>query len=141
MSFPWSGCACSHSSAHVPRSYAKTPGSASVGVATLVNGFDIGADLPIFMERQKGRNMPLNIKSPETDRVVRELAELTGESITETVTRAVEERLQRERARRRAGTVRAEVMRIRERYRTLPLLDDRSADEIIGYDERGLPGG
>ena len=85
--------------------------------------------------------MPLNIKSPETDRVVRELAELTGESITETVTRAVEERLQRERSRRRAGTERAELMRIRERYRTLPLLDDRSADEIIGYDERGLPGG
>ena len=84
--------------------------------------------------------MPLNIKSPETDRVVRELAELTGESITETVTRAVEERLQRERARRRAGSVRAEVMRIRERYSTLPLLDDRSADEILGYDEHGLPG-
>lgn len=85
--------------------------------------------------------MPLNIKSPETDRVVRELAELTGESITETVTRAVEERLQRERARRRTGSVRAEVMRIRERYLELPLLDDRPAEDIIGYNEHGLPRG
>lgn len=84
--------------------------------------------------------MPLNIKSPETDRIVRELAELTGESITETVTRAVEERLERERARRGAGRARADVMRIRERYRKLPLLDDRSAEEILGYDEHGLPG-
>lgn len=85
--------------------------------------------------------MPLNIKSAETDRIVRELAELTGESITETVTRAVEERLQRERARREAGTLRSEVLRIRERYIELPLLDDRSAEEIIGYDEHGLPAG
>jgi antitoxin VapB len=84
--------------------------------------------------------MPLNIKSPETDRIVRELAELTGESITETVTRAVEERLERERARRGAGRVRADVVRILERYRKLPLLDDRSAEEILGYDEHGLPG-
>lgn len=85
--------------------------------------------------------MPLNIKSAETDRIVRQLAELTGESITETVTRAVEERLQRERARRAADTLRSEVLRIRGRYLELPLLDDRSAEEVIGYDEHGLPGG
>ncbi|CAN5830921.1 type II toxin-antitoxin system VapB family antitoxin [soil metagenome] len=84
--------------------------------------------------------MPLNIKSAETDRIVRELAELTGESITETVTRAVAERLHRERAARASATPRSEVMRIRERYLELPLFDDRSAEEIIGYDEHGLPG-
>ena len=41
--------------------------------------------------------MALNIKSAETDRLARELAALTGESITEAVTRALELRLEHER--------------------------------------------
>jgi len=85
--------------------------------------------------------MPLNIKSPEADRIARELAELTGESITEAVIRSVEERLERERARRAAGRLRRELQRIGERYRSLPTLDDRPADAILGYDEHGLPAG
>lgn len=39
--------------------------------------------------------MSLNIKNEETHRLVRELAELTGESQTEAVTAAVRERLAR----------------------------------------------
>lgn len=85
--------------------------------------------------------MPLNIKSAEADRVVRELAELTGESITQAVVRSVEERLQRERARRTAGHRRRELQRISERYRKLPILEDRAADDILGWDEHGLPSG
>jgi antitoxin VapB len=85
--------------------------------------------------------MPLNIKSPEADRVVRELAALTGESITDAVIRAVEERLERERARRASGRMRRELERIGQRYRALPLLDERRAEEILDYDAHGLPGG
>ena len=39
--------------------------------------------------------MRLNIKNPETDRLVRELAQLTGESLTDAVTVALSERLER----------------------------------------------
>jgi len=39
--------------------------------------------------------MALNIRDPETDRVVRELVDATGESITVAVRTAVEERLRR----------------------------------------------
>lgn len=85
--------------------------------------------------------MPLNIKSPEADRVVRELAELTGESITDAVIRSVRDRLERERAKRGYERRRAEILMIRERYQELPIRDDRPADEILGYDEHGLPGG
>jgi antitoxin VapB len=85
--------------------------------------------------------MPLNIKSPEADRVVRELTKLTGESITDAVIRSVRERLERERARRSAGRRAAELDAIVARYRKLPLLDDRSADEILGYNDAGVPGG
>ena len=41
--------------------------------------------------------MALNIKSAETDRLARELAALTGESLTEAVTRALEQRLDQQR--------------------------------------------
>jgi antitoxin VapB len=84
--------------------------------------------------------MPLNIKNPEADRVARELTELTGESITDAVIVAMKERLEREKARGAYATRRAEIRRVRERYLALPLLDDRPADEVIGYDEEGLPG-
>lgn len=39
--------------------------------------------------------MALSIKDPETDRLARALAEATGESITEAIRRALEERLTR----------------------------------------------
>lgn len=84
--------------------------------------------------------MPLNIKNVEADRVARELADLTGETITDAVIVAITERLRRERLRRTYGSTRADLRRIRERYRNLPLLDERTADEIIGYDDSGLPG-
>lgn len=83
--------------------------------------------------------MPLNIKNAEADRVARELADLTGETITDAVIAAIRERLQRERLRRTYGSTQADLRRIRERYRNLPLLDERTADEIIGYDDSGLP--
>jgi antitoxin VapB len=84
--------------------------------------------------------MPLNIKNPEADLLARELTALTGESITDAVITAMRERLQRERARRGYARVRQEMQRIRERYQRLPLQDKRSAEEIMGYDDAGLPG-
>lgn len=83
--------------------------------------------------------MPLNIKNPEADRLVRELTQLTGETITDAVITAMAERLERERARRQYSVLGQELHRIRERYQALPIRDARSADEILGYDAAGLP--
>ena len=80
----------------------------------------------------------LNIKDAQTDRLARRLAELTGESITQAVRTAVEERLEREERHRGRPSV-EHVMAIARRYASRPVSDDRSSDEIIGYDERGLP--
>ena len=80
----------------------------------------------------------LNIKDPETDRLARALAAATGESITEAVAVAVRERLERIEGRRGVDLV-AEINAIVERCAALPRLDDRSADEILGYDEFGVP--
>ena len=82
--------------------------------------------------------MALSIKHPEADRLARELAAQTGESLTEAVLNALRERLMREKRRVRGTTVRDELRAIRERCAALPILDRRSPDEIIGYDEQGL---
>jgi len=80
----------------------------------------------------------LNIKDPTTERSVRELASLTGESVTVAVRRAAEERLQRVRA-RGGRSLAQEMLEIGRRCAALPDLDNRTADEIVGYDEDGLP--
>lgn len=82
--------------------------------------------------------MALSIKDPDTDRLARELSRATGESLTEAIRRSLAERLARE-VRRRDRRLGAEVRRIQERVAQLPVLDARSADAIIGYDDRGLP--
>ncbi len=89
-----------------------------------------------------GAKLALSIKNPDADQLARELAETTGETITEAVVQAIRERLDRERARRRslAGHSAARIRRIQERVARLPVRDPRAPDEIIGYDERGLPG-
>ncbi len=84
--------------------------------------------------------MPLNIKNVEADRLARELAELTGESLTEALTIALRERLERESGRKRAHGLRDEIARMQERIARLPVRDRGTDEEIIGYDEHGLPG-
>jgi len=82
--------------------------------------------------------MALSIKNPEADRLVRELTAITGESMTEAIVVALRERVDRERDRRGPG--KAEKLRmLAEEIAALPVLDGRSAEEILGYDERGLP--
>jgi antitoxin VapB len=84
-------------------------------------------------------SMALNIKDPATEKSVRELAAATRETVTTAVRRAAEERLQRVRHEHAGRSLAAEILEIGRRCAALPDLDRRSADEIIGYDERGLP--
>lgn len=78
--------------------------------------------------------MPLNIKSDAVDILARKLAAHTGESITKAVETALAERL--ERVERRGRSL--EALRELQAFATsLPVLDQRSDDEILGYDELG----
>jgi antitoxin VapB len=84
--------------------------------------------------------MALSLKDKETDSLARQVAKLTGESLTEAVRTSLRERLRRERLRRgRPANLADELEAIARRCDSLPVLDNRSADEIIGYDENGLP--
>ncbi len=82
--------------------------------------------------------MAISIKDPETDRLARELAAATGESLTDAIRTALRDRLKRESQRARRG-IGAEVRRIQQRLARLPVFDGRSADEIVGYDAHGVP--
>ena len=83
--------------------------------------------------------MALSIKDPEVDRLARRLARLTGDSITESVRAALRGRLEHEQRRRGKRIDRAKVAQIVAHIAALPVVDDRSPDELIGYDEFGLP--
>ncbi len=87
------------------------------------------------------RKVALSIRDPETDRLARELAALTGETMTQAIRTSLEERLARERKRRRGEIERrrAAINAVVERAAALPVLDERPEDEILGYDEHGVP--
>jgi antitoxin VapB len=82
--------------------------------------------------------MALSIKTDEADRLARELAEATHETLTQAVTTALRERLERVRSEQRSE-YEERLRRLVEEYQALEVRDDRTAEEIIGYDEHGLP--
>lgn len=83
--------------------------------------------------------MAINIKDLETEKLIREVAELTGEGITETVRIALEDK-KKSLAREEAIEADIEAIRkIAEHCSSLPIIDNRSPDEILGYDEFGVP--
>lgn len=84
--------------------------------------------------------MALNIRNPEAERLAAELARQTGETKTEAVARALHERLARVRRDQQGQSLAAELEAIAEHCASLPVLDTRSTDEILGYDKSGLPG-
>jgi antitoxin VapB len=93
----------------------------------------------MFSIHAKEDGMALSIRNSRAEKLARQVAAETGETLTEAITLALEERLERLKGRRTAADVAEEIMKISLRCRELPELDRRGADEILGYDERGLP--
>jgi antitoxin VapB len=83
--------------------------------------------------------MALNIRNDKTEKLAADLARLTGETKTEAVTRALAERLERLRRSRSKRRLADEIEAIGRHCAALPRLDPRSDDEIVGYDNVGLP--
>ena len=83
--------------------------------------------------------MSFSIKNSEADRLVRQLTGLTGETLTAAVVAALRERLERVRARKSGRSLADELDEIAIRCAALPMLDPRTPEEILGYDEHGLP--
>lgn len=83
----------------------------------------------------KAEAMNLRINDPRIEELAQELAKQTGEPLDEAVRRALQERLTREAGKaERQERLKALVAELD----AIPVLDNRPADEILGYNERGL---
>jgi len=85
------------------------------------------------------KTMALNIRNRETEELAESLAKLTGETKTQAVTVALRDRLERVRRQRSGRRLAEELDDIALHCASLPVLDPREAEQILGYDEQGLP--
>lgn len=83
--------------------------------------------------------MALNIKNAMAEKLARELADETGESLTDAVISALQSRLGAIRRVRETGPIAADVAEIQAFVKAQPERDSRTAEQILGYDEFGLP--
>ena len=83
--------------------------------------------------------MPLSIRNADAEKLARQVSRLTGETLTEAISTSLRERLERLQRSRRHNGVRKDIDDILARVHALPVLDYRPAEEILGYDENGLP--
>jgi antitoxin VapB len=91
------------------------------------------------MIKQRTRAMALSIKNKETERLARQVAREAGESLTAAIATSLKERLQRLKQRQRERIITEKLEDILMRVDSLPTLDTRPEDEILGYDDQGVP--
>lgn len=80
--------------------------------------------------------MSITIKHDRAEELARQVAAETGESLTEAIIHSLGERLERLKRRRDPGLFET-LMEISRRSSSLPDLDPREAEEILGYGEKG----
>jgi antitoxin VapB len=78
-------------------------------------------------------------QSRQHERLAREVARETGESLTEAIESALKERLQRLKWRHQGRIMTEKLDDILRRVDSLPTLDTRPEAEILGYDDQGVP--
>jgi antitoxin VapB len=83
--------------------------------------------------------MALSIKNGEAERLARQVAKETGESLTKAIESALRERLLRLKQRRHGRIMNDKLEDILQRVDNLPARDTRPDDEILGYDQHGMP--
>ena len=83
--------------------------------------------------------MALSIKNSETERLAREVAQETGETLTEAIQNALKQRLRQLKQKHSGQIISAKLDEILRRVDRLPTLDARPEAEILGYDEQGVP--
>lgn len=83
--------------------------------------------------------MPLSIKNDEVERLTRAIAAETGESLTSAILTALRDRWERMKGRQQLPDLRNEIKRIQDRMACLERLDSRTDEEILGYDQDGVP--
>jgi antitoxin VapB len=83
--------------------------------------------------------MPLSIKNETTERLARQVANETGESLTEAIQKSLEERLERLKRGHKVRILTGQIEDLLRRVDALPTFDSRPEDEILDYGEDGIP--
>lgn len=83
--------------------------------------------------------MPLSIKNEATERLARQVARETGESLTEAIQMSLQERWERLKRRRKSHVLTGQIEDLLRRVDALPSLDSRPENEILGCGEDGIP--
>jgi antitoxin VapB len=81
--------------------------------------------------------MALSIKNQKAEQLAQQVAHKTGETLTDAVIHALEERLERLEGRRMGTDLVDEIMQVAKRCSSLPDVDRRSPNDILGYNEIG----
>ena len=76
--------------------------------------------------------MPLSIKNDATERLARQVAKATGESLTEAIHRALEERWQQLKAKRRSGVLAGQIEDLLQR------VDASQEIQIVAHTIQGI---
>lgn len=82
--------------------------------------------------------MALSIRNPKAEKLAREIIAITGGKITQEIILALENRLEHLRGSNTYLDTADEIIQISKRCSSLPDLDKRSPDEILGYDKHGV---
>lgn len=83
--------------------------------------------------------MALNIRNRQAEELAEALVRLTGETKTQTVIRSLRDRLERIHRQRSGRSLATELDDLALHCASLPVLDDRNPEEILGYDDTGVP--
>ncbi|MCD6398081.1 MAG: type II toxin-antitoxin system VapB family antitoxin [Spirochaetaceae bacterium] len=81
--------------------------------------------------------MAISIRNTLAEKLAREVAEESGESMTQAIIHSLEDRLEKLQGRREPKNLLREIQEIGSRCAALPDIDQRSPDEILGYNKNG----
>ena len=87
--------------------------------------------------KKESEIMALSIRNDLAEKLARDVARESGENITQAIIHSLEDRLTKLKGRRRPDNLFEEINKIADRCTSLPNLDERSADEILGYNKNG----
>jgi len=83
--------------------------------------------------------MALTLNHPEANNLVQELISYTSETLTQAVLNALREKLQKEKEKRKHTlSLKEELLLIGKECAALPILDNRTPEEILGYNNNGV---
>ena len=82
--------------------------------------------------------MALSIRNPYAEQLARQVSSITEENITQTIIKALENRLESLKGKKTIVDVEQQILTISQRCSALPDRDNRTDEEILGYNKDGV---